>query len=251
MTLAFDYQTLFLICSKQDAARLDHLRVTVAERNGIGVFAINGNLLEYQILSNIPNLERYLDRFYIYSSNKENRQVILDVFFEFVAVNYDLLVDVERNEDNIRNLVSFLSRFYILGKESVILDYGCGTGLSVEACSKSIFTLVGFDRCEKMRQISRNRGLKVLTFEEIASYKNCAFAGIFASYVFHLQPNLSELKLIWTKLQTNGVLVANFHKNKGIEEASDCISKLGGFAEILDCPSGNAKRHGSYVAYRK
>jgi len=207
-----------------------------------------------ETINTIPNLKarRYFDKFYLWTpeNNDKRRQYVLDRFFELIANEYESLIDVERNLDNIRNLFWFLDRLMDPLERATVVDYGCATGLSIRLATKLDIKLIGFDRCLKMRQIASGRGMIVWSTGELARQPKGSLDGAFASYVFHLLPNTYGLRLLWARLKQGGVIVANFHKNQGTEVVGACIHELKGSVQHLRSPIGS-ERHGVYVAYRK
>jgi trans-aconitate methyltransferase len=167
-----------------------------------------------------------------------------------ISENYDSLVDVERNCHNISNLIGFLSERIDINKTATVMDYGCGTGLSVRALPNPGLRIIGFDRCSKMRMIAASRGLEVWSPDELVLQPTDFFAGAFASYVLHLHPHTLELELLWARLRSDGIFVANFHKNRGIEFANVLMRGLGATVKVLESPA-DSEIHGTYVAYLK
>ncbi len=199
-------------------------------------------------------IKKYLDRFYlaIPRDDVDARQAILDRFFSLIADEYETIIEIDRNLENISNLLDELGS--IIGPLSGcrILDYGCGTGLSVHAIStKGLYVdLVGFDSCPNMRRNSAKKGMTVYGPGGLARQQNQIYDGIFASYLFHLKPDNGGIRLLWSRLRTGGAMVANFHKNEGIDYINECISKLGG--AVSTCKRGKySERHGAYIAYVK
>jgi len=200
------------------------------------------------------SIKKYLDRFYlaIPQDDVDARQALLDKFFSLIADEYETIIEIERNLENISNLLDELES--IIGPLSgcKILDYGCGTGLSVYALSTKDLNvdLVGFDSCPTMRKIAAKKGMTVYGPGGLARQKNQFYNGIFASYLFHLKPDNGGIRLLWSRLRTGGAMVANFHKNEGIDYINECISELGG--AVSTCKSEKyGERHGAYVAYVK
>jgi len=223
--------------------------------NGLSVFDIGQDTHKLDLtLGKIPKLKarRYLDKFYLWTSvnNLKRRQEVLDKFFAFIAYQYESLIDVQRNLDNIQILLGFLNRLLAPIEGSTIVDYGCGTGLSVASASELKIELVGVDRCPTMRRIASDRGMTIWGPGELARQPKNSLDGAFASYVFHLLPHAGGLRLLWARLRSGGVLVANFHKDQGIDLVDACVSEEHGLIRLLESPFGS-ERHGRYVAYIK
>lgn len=260
MTQVGSLGTLVFVCLHRDIALLGSLPQEyqlVLSTDGLCLCDISSpkqlvKLRERVNKSSRFTLRRYLDRFYLLVSDDavEKRQEILDKFFNLIGDEYESLIDVPRNVENIRNLLGFVSQFAGYMRGATILDYGCGTGLSLGPTSDFNINLVGVDRCPIMCRIARNRGMTVWSFEELAQKSFDQISGAFASYVFHLLPQTDGLCLLWAHLRKGGIFVANFHKNQGIETVNNCVSDLGGDVKLLKSPLGS-ERHGAYIAYIK
>jgi SAM-dependent methyltransferase len=247
-----------LVCHDTDAQLLlsTYLRDRrVFQLNGLRVFDIGEDVhrLGYALAA-IPGLKarRYLDRFHLWTpdNNPRRRQEVLDRFFAFIADQYESLIDVERNLDNIRILLGFLNRLMGPIEAATIVDYGCGTGLSRSPASEFKVELVGVDRCPTMRRIASDRGMTTWGPGVLARQPKNSIDGALASYVFHLLPHSDGLRLLWARLKPGGMLVANFHKNQGMELVEACVREGQGLIHRLESPAGS-ERHGSYVAYLK
>lgn len=201
---------------------------------------------------NIQSL-RYLDQFHLIvpCENISERQDVFDEFFEIIAEDYEKFIDITRNCDNINVLLSLLKNRIKYPKDSTLLDYGCGIGLSVESNLDAEWNIIGFDRCKVMLQLAKKRGMLVWSQNELASQPDNSIDGVFASYVLHyLLPNNRELKLLWQKMKAGSTLVANLHKNQGVDILESTMQKLNGSFEILPNPA-KTESHGIYVACTK
>jgi SAM-dependent methyltransferase len=196
-------------------------------------------------------LGRYLDRFYLLAPVDDmiRRQDLLIRFFGLIAYEYESLIDVGRNEENIRMLVGMLSGAIGGLKGALVLDFGCGTGLSHGVFRSEGIRLVGYDPCPTMREIARARGMTVWSPRDLARQPRDSIQGSFASYLFHLVPHMGGLRLVWSRLRRGGVLTANFHKGQGRAAVEATVIELGGRVESVS--EGPTCRHGQYVMYAK
>lgn len=197
-------------------------------------------------------IRRYLDRFFlcIPENDRPLRDILLQDFFEAIADEYESLIDCQRNIENINILLRFLTELSGQLNESDVWDYGCGTGLSLEVSAKLGFRITGIDRCAAMMKIASQRGMKVLSIDQLVAGHENSISKAFASYVLHLYPSERDLEVLWGAFRPGGVLVANFHKNRGISEVNDVMGKLHSSIIQLDGPAGS-ERHGDYFAYIK
>ena len=260
MPPVFDKNKPILVCDKDDTHAIDSALSHKLGRDILGQLAIydlGSNSLSIELIQKaLPTKEihRYLDCFYLITSidDSEHRQTLLDSFFDFIADNYESLIDVNRNMENISNLFSILNAHIDFRPDTTILDYGCGTGLAFKVLNSSDYSLnlLGFDRCSKMLSIARMRGMTAIGSRELAIMNNGTIDGVISSYTLHLKPQLSGIKLLWSRLKIGGKLVANHHKNVGIQFMTQYILGLGGAVQDLKTAKYN-QWHGSYLVYVK
>lgn len=151
--------------------------------------------------------DRILDRLYVPLPRDVNTTVaVLDA----IAPVYELLIDVERNRQNISQLLEIIESTQAAVAGTLhVLDFGCGTGLSLSgskrgrACSK--VSLVGLDDAPRMRKLAGARGLLLV---ERGAQIRCH--GILASYVLHGGINREDLSWLMQILVPGGVFVANW-----------------------------------------
>lgn len=196
-------------------------------------------------------IKKYLDNFYlILNSDNTSNQIIYDKFFEYIAPDYESLIDVKRNEDNIRNLLNMLKEKIIDGINVKIVDFGCGTGLSHAFEQEMKVSLIGVDKCPVMRKLSAEKGLLVYGRGDLAKEKDESIDGAISSYVLHLLQEPNSLKLLWSKLKINGLIVANFHKEQNIDYILSIIVELNGQVIHFD-PLEDKFEHGKYLGFKK
>jgi len=180
----------------------------------------------------------------------ELRQEFLDGFFALIADDYDSLVDAARNVHNIRSLFGKLNELIEIGPDTVVIDYGCGTGLFLRALPSLAKQVVGVESCPAMRDIAGKNGMRVLSVDDLALEPEGSVAGALASYVFHFDPDPHGLHLLWSRLRPGGTVVANFHKGNCVDHISAILSAKGGLVRKL--PSvGHPYDHGPYLAFTK
>jgi len=123
---------------------------------------------------------------------------------------YEQLIDAERNKANIARLVdAIMYSTPQSGYPLMILDFGCGSGLSAIALGILIrrqeLALFGFDNSPRMRQIATGRGIL-----QIGRSGSARFQGIFASYVLHAHTPDVDIAWIAHALMPQGVFAANW-----------------------------------------
>jgi len=171
------------------------------------------------------DLSRYLDRFYVCvrPHDTHRRQRILDILFDCAAPEYEQLINPNQNRENIFQLLAALEAACgpLAGK--LVIDFGCGVGLSKQAAQEFGVRLVGFDRCPRMRKQANAHGLEVWGPRHLAVAPKNSIDAAFCSYLFHLLPDLGSLRLLWLRLRVGGALAANFHKGRGLDRVADAF----------------------------
>lgn len=193
---------------------------------------------------------RVLDCYFFSYRDMAEQQVVAGAFFEYIAGEYDETIDLERNLQNINNLVSCIA-FELGGvKNRCIVDFGCGTGLSAQNDLLKTSSLIGFDLSPKMRQIAAARGVpSTWNFRDLIAASPGSVDGVFASYVLHLMPSIETLSRLWAALREGGIFVGNCHKGEGkkfVEAFFDSVK-----AEYVTFRIQTEGTHGPYVCFRK
>jgi SAM-dependent methyltransferase len=196
-------------------------------------------------------IARYLDQYYLVLSTVDYglRQDTIDRFFSFLAPQYEQSVDVKRNEDNI-NLLLIIAQT-VVGRldQSVLLDFGCGPGVSQPVAAAQGANILGFDTSAAMLRAAQARGMRTVNAERLLSSETLCFDGIIASYVLHLEPAEVWIRAAWSRVRPGGVFTGNFHKHKGIDAFIKSIDTGGGSMKFTNPP--NCERHGGYVICTK
>jgi SAM-dependent methyltransferase len=220
---------------------------------GEGIFRCFGSSdIIANIVSKQPDIEtqRYLDHYLlVFSLDAGVRQHVVDIFFEHIATEYEKRIDLERNRANVCNLLNFL-KISGMRDRSLVVDYGCGTGISANVSIQYAWRIVGVDRCHVMRSIAASKGMTVLAPVDISQAYPAGVDAAFCSYVLHLVFDLSDIKILWDSLRVGGILVANFHKGSGESRLTEFFTSLG--AQIGEpCVVDDKYQHGLYRSYVK
>jgi SAM-dependent methyltransferase len=222
----------------------------IAKKEQFFVYSFSESIAEMQVLI-FENLgligSIYLDRFLIIEPKSEiTRGYFWNGFFECFSSAYDDIIDKNRNINNIRNLYTLLRQNVSLTSESILLDFACGTGLSLEAISN--IKLIGTDRSNSMLKIASAKGMTTIELSVLKA-QGCYYDAILASYALHLCYDSDTLSLLWNALRNDAALAANFHKGKGIDEAIDFFSANHCIMKKID--SFSNKMHGDYYVFIK
>lgn len=192
----------------------------IYETQYLSVYTSAGKKIE-SIISffNAGIFQKLMDDYYLFyrHDDKVKYELFINEFFTYISGVYENIIDTNRNCYNIRNLETIVKIKLPNSNKLKILDFGCGTGLSVGIISDK-HELVGVDSCEMMLQKARLRGLNAFNINELdIKYNSEYFDAIISSYVFHLIEDMTQLDLVWEKLRKYGLFVGNFHKNKNLE----------------------------------
>lgn len=189
-------------------------------------------------------VELHFDRFHLLEpGDPAARARVVRSFFDWVAGDYELVTDVERNAENIRALHGLLETHGLPGGAR-LLDFGCGTGLAARVIGDP--ALVGFDQSPTMRAIAAREG-PVWGPAELAAQPAGCLDGGFASYVLHLRTGGSLVRAALERMREGAVFAANFHRRAGTRWAS-AIFHATGMRLVCEADGGP---HGTYVVYEK
>ena len=192
---------------------------------------------------------RYMDRFYFCFGSvfSRDRRATLGHFFDVIAPIYSQYVDIDRNRDNVANLLQLVaSRTDCPGP---VLDFGCGTGLAKKVADAVGVELIGYEPNRRMRAEAVAAGLRVWDRLDVAAQCGQTLHAAMASYVLHLPGTLDDVGFAWRALlQAPAMFVANFHKSEGLNETVRIFQALGATIEAVDSPAA-WRRHGDYVVF--
>lgn len=196
-------------------------------------------------------ITRYLDQYYLVLSTTDHglRQETIDRFFSFLAPQYEQTVDLQRNEENIDLLLTIAEVLVGRLDRSVLLDFGCGPGVSVGPARARGANVLGFDTSTAMLRAAQARGMRTISAERLLSSEVPRFDGVIASYVLHLAPAEVWIRAAWGHVRLGGIFTGNFHKDKGIESFVKALDGSGANVELITLPNG--ERHGKYAICTK
>lgn len=237
-----------VICSTRMVSTVQRAVKTKPEsRSGEhAVFFVSGRSLNG--LSEMFEIGQILDRYWVITDpDPASNETMLASFFNGLADIYAGLIDVERNELNVRHLLHLLTG--PLGAPSgAILDFGCGPGNSLPLIRLLGRSALGIDLSSKMREEAARAGMMTIEPSALGQLPKDYLGGAIASYVLHLDPRPRELATVLGVLAPGGVFVGNFHKDRGLSSFLEYVDDLGAEARILPGPSSNL--HGTYVGIR-
>lgn len=183
----------------------------------------------------------YLDYFLIVlPDNYALQSIIWEDFYTYYGDFYENMVDINNNLKCIRNLYSYIKQTVNVTNVTNILDYGCGSGLSINI--NATCNLIGYEPNEKMRKQAVAKGMKILDSQQLCSLPNDYIDAIFSSYVFHMGIKYSDIEILHRIIRRDGIIVANFYKDINYSYVNDffiqkgfCVKKILGLDERFGC----------------
>jgi len=244
------------ICLERDISSLHNLAKKLGRpihKNGLAMWFSSCIELSDDIgIDNKSEVLHLLDKFHILVPIKDTvlRKELFDRFFGLIADEYETLIDIDRNKENIKNLLRLVEHYLGNLKEMTVVDYGCGTGLSLDIAENHGLNIIGFDPCRIMLDIAKQRGMTIWSEDDISKQPHNSIDAAFSSYVFHLISEDESLRILYKVLKAGGILAANFHKNIGKNSTNRYLMQLG--FKVLELSNFTARKwHGSYGVYIK
>lgn len=150
---------------------------------------------------------RLIDRLYVPTPRDRLTTVAV---FDACASSYESLINPYRNVQNITRLLDIIDARNPRPDTTLrVLDFGCGTGLSLQAIAihpkPRRFDLYGLDASSHMRSIAESKGLRLVMGDEVQPYD-----GVFASYVLHGGLGCSDIEWLARVLSDKGVFAGNW-----------------------------------------
>ena len=148
--------------------------------------------------------------------------------YEYIAEGYDEL----HGEEQRRKLKLIKKRVELGG---VLLDVGCGTGISTNAWERASFK-VGVDACIEMLKIAKKKfpdGFFVCAKAEHLPFKDSIFDSVICLSALHnfddVQKSLKEMKRVSKKECT--FVISVLKKSKKFGELVDSVKKSSSFCK--------------------
>ena len=158
----------------------------------------------------------YLDFFVIILPDEYQKQNQLwKNFYKAFGRCYEEMIDVSHNIKCIEGMISYVNNVIDLDSSSMILDYGCGSGLS--AMISVVGNVIGYEPVYEMRIQACQKGLQTLDAREMEDIPNHYFDAVFSSYVLHMAVSENNIEKILPKMKPGAIWIANYYK--GINES--------------------------------
>lgn len=183
----------------------------------------------------------YLDSFLIVlPEDYASQSVIWEDFYTYYGDIYERMVDINNNIRCIKTLYSYIQQNICMTATTNVLDYGCGSGLSININANC--NLIGYEPNEKMRKQAVEKGMIVLDSQQLYLLPNDYIDAVFSSYVFHMGIKDSDIEMINRIIRRDGIIVANYYKNINSIVVNDAfiqngfsVKKIIGFDERFGC----------------
>lgn len=189
----------------------------------------------------------YMDCFWLVLPTDYFQQAVLwRDFYQCFGAYYEDLIDDNCNIECIRMLVSHINIQIGPNQSKKILDFGCGSGLSTKVTAQG--SIVGYEPVEEMRKQARQRGLEMLTREEIKNMPDPVFDAVFSSYVFHMAVLDEDIEMVLGRMKKGSVWVANFYKDINLEHINAVFRRYGCKLRRLEIQE---ERYGAVYEYQK
>lgn len=237
-----------MVCSRASIARVEEVVESPPAylRAGHAVFHAPAHMLP--ALREAVDIGMILDRYWVSTDpDPVQNELMLSSFFDDLSMDYRDIIEPARNADNVRHLL-WLLLDHLGVPAGTLLDFGAGPGSSRPLVAERGRSVIGMDLSPRMRELAAESGMSVVAPEEIGGPGAARFAGGFASYVLHLDPRPEGIHRVLSTFGPDGVLVANVHKNRGLETLRSYLDGVGCDWEMLPPPASEA--HGSYLGIR-
>lgn len=189
----------------------------------------------------------YMDHFWLILPDDYFQQAVLwRDFYQCFGKYYENLIDDRCNIECIRMLVSHIDAGTESDQSKIILDFGCGSGLSTKVPVQG--KIVGYEPVEEMKKQAKQRGMELLTREDIQSMPDHTFDAVFSSYVFHMAVLEEDIELVLGRMKKGAVWVANFYKNINLEYINAIFRRHGCIQKRLRVQD---ERYGAVYEYQK
>jgi SAM-dependent methyltransferase len=173
---------------------------------------------------------RFVDRFYLPALPDPTISAAL---FDLIASIYDRLTSPEVNIETARLLLQAVLDDCSV-KAPRILDFGCGTGLAIEAARRldahsNRFELIGTDVSENMLEIAVRRGEHALLLDEWRGLPDNSFEGAISAFVLHFGVSGADRLRIARQLRPGARFAANYFKanQQAVEVLVSDLADLG------------------------
>ncbi len=223
----------------------DHVICPVNSNNESGFYEYEYLDETYDLYIHGCSVCDYLDRFIlVLPTNAEQRRILWEYLYENHVTDYEHMIDTDHNLQCIQQMLDILQN-KIHSSELNVLDFGCGTGLSV----KAIFPgrIYGYDMNKNMREAASQKGMKVMEEKEFWTLPKEYFHGILASYAFHMAIRVQEIEKLVYILKKDGILVANYYKEMDCERINNMLT----FFHMSIVERIEDRRFGQIYVYRK
>ncbi|WP_096356133.1 class I SAM-dependent methyltransferase [Mucilaginibacter gotjawali] len=215
--------------------RLNHEEVTASDGRvvtyrSIQVIQLQAGAIEaFMTDLALPLVMKVMDDFYLFDYGEETDEIYRS-FFDYISSRYEHLIDKKLNSELIAQYFTRIEAKFPAKAVLQVLDLGSGSGISAivkkENPTWSRISLYGHDISPQMESLSKQAGLQMLNARTLARHEDYYFDAVFGSYSFHFIKGRTTYELIWQKLRIGGIVIANFHKRIGLENALEFFESV-------------------------
>ena len=156
---------------------------------------------------------QYLNHFILLLPNDYTRQFnFWNNLYECIGDDYESLINVNINKACIKLMIDYIQDNRKISDDSLLLDFGCGTGISQYVHHKG--KIIGYEPVYEMRKQAQMKGLSVYSCIDKISEES--LDAVFSSFVLHMGIQESEIQKVARKMKTNAIWISNFYD--GINE---------------------------------
>lgn len=189
----------------------------------------------------------YLDCFILILPQEYVKQTLFwKKFYKVFGASYENMIDKSVNLECIKAMILHIDKKIKINSSSIILDYGCGSGLSMLIPCKG--EIVGYEPIYEMRKQAKSRGMRTISSNELKEIPEKYFDAVFFSYVFHMSVSEKNINYMMTKMKPNALWIANFYKGFN-EEIINNIFRKNGFRVERVCDM--QEKFGNVYEYRR
>jgi SAM-dependent methyltransferase len=191
-------------------------------------------------------VQRVLDRVLLVWED-DGVWAVASAFFESEAVAYGAMISEARNTRCATCLLEIARVQNGAGAGGLVLDFGCGTGVSTRAIADAGYEVCGFDASPAMRGAARVSGVRVE--DDLERLADESVTLVISCYVFHFGVREADLRALARIIRSGGVLAANFHKDAEVETAHLQFPKAG--FELCQIDADGPDEFGTILAFRR
>ncbi len=133
---------------------------------------------------------------------------------------YDLIHANKDYEEDVKNVLTLLREFHILGEINSLLDFGCGTGKHLSIFRSLNFDVQGYDLSKEMISIASQNNPEIFFSSDLNRILagNDLVVSLFDVLSYQTNPEMLEtyLRQVFSKVAKNGFALFDFWNLSGV-----------------------------------